>query len=204
MNDESRPETAGTGRRSWRIGELAKAAGVSVRALHHYDRLGLLRPSSRSSAGHRLYLADDVRRLHRILAIRGFGLSLTEVRQVIDGDVVDPHELIQQQLQQVEEQIAIATELQRRLRRVLNGLDGSHEPSPQTLIELMEVMKMNRQLTAEEFNGMTQQRKLWADTMTPEQFAQANAARTSAAAELSADERERMNAHRSGLRPDNS
>ena len=64
-----------TGER-YRIGELARAAGVTVRALHHYDSLGLLVPSERTGAGHRLYSADDVERLYRLLALRGVGLPL--------------------------------------------------------------------------------------------------------------------------------
>ena len=64
-----------TEQREWRIGELARATRVTVRALHHYDRLGLLVPSSRTAGGHRCYTGEDVRRLHTILALRGFGLQ---------------------------------------------------------------------------------------------------------------------------------
>src|SRR3954463_14531481 len=56
--------------RRYRIGELAKVAGVTVRTLHHYDELRLLRPSERTGAGHRLYDARDVERLYRLLALR--------------------------------------------------------------------------------------------------------------------------------------
>ncbi|QNE20046.1 MerR family transcriptional regulator [Kribbella qitaiheensis] len=62
--------------RTWRIGELAKATGVSMRSLHHYDAIGLLQPIRCSGAGHRLYSGADVRRLHRVVALRGFGLTL--------------------------------------------------------------------------------------------------------------------------------
>ncbi len=56
---ESGPEQA------WKVGTLAKATGLTVRALHHYDHIGLLSPSRRTAAGHRLYTADDVARLYR-------------------------------------------------------------------------------------------------------------------------------------------
>jgi DNA-binding transcriptional MerR regulator len=55
----------------WSIGELAAATGLTVRTLHHYDEIGLARPSLRTHAGHRRYTATDVRRLHRVLALRG-------------------------------------------------------------------------------------------------------------------------------------
>jgi DNA-binding transcriptional MerR regulator len=48
-----------------KVGTLAKATGLTVRALHHYDHIGLLSPSRRTAAGHRLYTADDVARLYR-------------------------------------------------------------------------------------------------------------------------------------------
>lgn len=60
----SRPEHA------WQVGTLAQATGLTVRALHHYDHIGLLSPSRRTAAGHRLYTADDVARLYRIRLLR--------------------------------------------------------------------------------------------------------------------------------------
>jgi DNA-binding transcriptional MerR regulator len=64
--------------RRWKVGELARATGLTVRALHHYDELGLLVPSERTQAGHRLYGEDDVRRLYRVVALRHLGLPLSE------------------------------------------------------------------------------------------------------------------------------
>ncbi|MGH2907848.1 MAG: MerR family transcriptional regulator, partial [Solirubrobacteraceae bacterium] len=61
--------------RSWRIGELAAASGLSVRALRHYDELGLLTPSERTDSGYRLYSETEVRRLYRIVALRRLGLG---------------------------------------------------------------------------------------------------------------------------------
>ena len=49
--------------RGWKVGELAKATGLTVRALHHYDDFGLLVPTERTDAGHRVYAEKDVRRL---------------------------------------------------------------------------------------------------------------------------------------------
>ncbi|HEY2765788.1 MAG TPA: MerR family transcriptional regulator [Pseudonocardiaceae bacterium] len=72
-------------RATWRVGELAERTGLTVRALHHYHEIGLLVPSLRTHAGHRCYAEADVQRLHRILALRGFGFSLAEIGQVLDG-----------------------------------------------------------------------------------------------------------------------
>lgn len=60
-----------------KIGELAKLIGLTARALHHYDAIGLVTPSARS--GYRLYNRQGIARLHRIQALRGLGLSLAEI-----------------------------------------------------------------------------------------------------------------------------
>jgi MerR family transcriptional regulator, thiopeptide resistance regulator len=71
---------------TWRVGDLARETGLTVRALHHYDRLGLLSPSSRTEGGHRCYTSADLRRLHHLIALRSFGLSLKEIKGVLDAD----------------------------------------------------------------------------------------------------------------------
>src|SRR5256885_3203519 len=70
----------------WRIGELAGATGLTVRTLHHYDEIGLLVPSERTQAEHRLYSEDDVRRLYGIRALRDLGLPLQEIAAALEGD----------------------------------------------------------------------------------------------------------------------
>jgi DNA-binding transcriptional MerR regulator len=62
-----------------KIQEFAKRGGVSIRTLRHYDHLGLLKPSARSKSGYRLYEDADVKRLEQIIALRAFGLSLTDI-----------------------------------------------------------------------------------------------------------------------------
>ena len=60
-----------------KVGALAKRAGLTVRALHHYDAIGLLSPSARSDAGYRLYNRADIARLHQVQALRRFGMALS-------------------------------------------------------------------------------------------------------------------------------
>jgi MerR family transcriptional regulator, thiopeptide resistance regulator len=66
------------------VGEVAQLAGLTIRALHHYDELGLLSPSGRSEAGYRLYSDDDLARLREILIWRALGFSLTEIAALLD------------------------------------------------------------------------------------------------------------------------
>lgn len=71
------------------MGELAGASGVTVRTLHHYEQIGLLRPSGRSAAGHRLYDAADAERLYRICLLRRLGMGLGEVQRALDDPAWD-------------------------------------------------------------------------------------------------------------------
>ena len=68
-----------------KVGELARRTGLTVRALHHYDSIGLLRPSARSDGGYRLYNRDDVARLHGIQALRQMGVPLADVARLLEG-----------------------------------------------------------------------------------------------------------------------
>ena len=69
---------------TFRIQKFAKLAGVTVRALHHYDRVGLLLPAHRSESGYRLYCHDDLGKLERILVLRYLGLSLREIGALLE------------------------------------------------------------------------------------------------------------------------
>jgi MerR family transcriptional regulator, thiopeptide resistance regulator len=124
----------------WKIGELAKATGLTVRTLHHYDEIGLLRPSDRSQAGHRIYTDADVRRLYRIISLRQLGFPLAEITSMIETDDADPRAAVRSHLDAVEEQIELQEELRDRLGAILGVLDGSEEPSTKQLVEIMEVM----------------------------------------------------------------
>ena len=67
----------------YRILEFATLAGVTVRALHHYDRLGLLKPSARSRAGYRLYRDRDLARLEQIVVLKMLGVPLKKIGRLL-------------------------------------------------------------------------------------------------------------------------
>ena len=63
----------------WKIGEVARRAGLTIRTLHHYEEIGLIGPVARSDSGHRLYGSGDIERLYVIAALRGLGMPLAEI-----------------------------------------------------------------------------------------------------------------------------
>lgn len=66
-----------------KVGDVARLARVSVRTLHHYDHVGLLKPSDRSEAGYRLYTDDDLVRLQQILFYKELGFGLDEIATIL-------------------------------------------------------------------------------------------------------------------------
>src|SRR5215472_2857527 len=77
--------------RHYRVGQVAALTGVSIRALHHYDSIGLLQPSKRLESGHRLYSSADLLKLQQILTLRYLGFELRKIRELLqrtDFDVV--------------------------------------------------------------------------------------------------------------------
>jgi len=105
-----------------KIGELAAQAGVTVRALHHYDSIGLLRPSGRSAGGYRLYRAEDLARLHGIQSLRQLGVPLAEVARLLDGSAPSLDAVLAQQIDLLDRQIARAQALRERLGAIRMAL----------------------------------------------------------------------------------
>jgi DNA-binding transcriptional MerR regulator len=98
---------------SWTVGELARLAGVTVRTLHHYDRIGLVRPSERTSAGYRSYDVGDLDRLQQVLVYRELGFPLEEVATLLDDPDADPaahlrrqHRLLRERLERTQAMVA--------------------------------------------------------------------------------------------------
>ena len=91
--------------RTWCIGELAKETGLTVRALRHYEHEGLLIPSHRTEAGHRVYSSPDVARLYEILVLRRIGLGLAAIREQFESPR-DLREVVAEHLAQAREAIA--------------------------------------------------------------------------------------------------
>jgi DNA-binding transcriptional MerR regulator len=87
------------------VSEVAELTGVTVRTLHHYDELGLLRPSERSDAGYRLYSYDDLARLREILIWRRLGFSLNEIRSLLDDPAYDRPSALERQRELVRAEI---------------------------------------------------------------------------------------------------
>jgi MerR family transcriptional regulator, thiopeptide resistance regulator len=141
------------------IGQLAKLCGVSVRTLHHYEKLGLLRPSGRSQSGYRRYAEPDIRHLHRILAYKQMGIHLKDIEPYLGPNAPPLHELLSQQTTSVQAEIERLQRLLSTLRRLSAVAETDDGPSLSSqLFELMNMMQsIEQHFTAaelEELRGM--------------------------------------------------
>jgi DNA-binding transcriptional MerR regulator len=125
-----------------KIGELAKRTGLTVRALHHYDAIGLLSPSARSDAGYRLYNEADIARLHRILALRRFGLALADIGTILTRADLSLATVVARQIGLLTEQIQQAKALRSRLSQLQGQLADGQEPDLADWLTTLEHMTM--------------------------------------------------------------
>jgi DNA-binding transcriptional MerR regulator len=143
----------------WRVGELAKRTGVSIRTLHWYEEIGLLSPSQRTEAGHRLYAAEDLGRLQQIRSLRQLGFSLDEIRECLGNGQFSPQQVIRLHLGRLDREI----ELQQRLRARLEGLaaryGAAESVSAEEFIETIEAMTMMEKYFTKEQLQELEQRK---------------------------------------------
>jgi len=127
----------------WSIGELAKACGVTVRALHHYDEIGLLSAGQRTASGHRRYTEEDVRRLYRIRSLQMLGLPLAEIGAVLGtpaDDMGSLRTLLERQLLHLRQHAEQVQAVQDRIRDLLSRIDGAAMPAPEQFMATLEMI----------------------------------------------------------------
>ncbi|NIH56290.1 DNA-binding transcriptional MerR regulator [Brooklawnia cerclae] len=126
-----------------------------MRTLHHWEQIGLLRPTDRSTGGHRLYHQADVERIYQVCALRELGLPLAQIAGVLDG--ADLASVVRQHLVYIEGEVARLDRLQHRLRRLASDL--AEEPSPEQAISLIEALNlMDRYFTNDQLMQMDRRR----------------------------------------------
>lgn len=122
-----------------RVGELAEATGVTVRALHHYEDIALVAPTARSDAGHRLYGPEAVDRLYRVSLLRRLGLSLDQIGEALAGDEWGLADALRRHASRLDDEIARATELRRSVSAALGATTDHHDPTDD-LLEVLHAM----------------------------------------------------------------
>lgn len=155
----------------YRIQAFAELAGVTVRALHHYDRLALLKPK-RTRAGYRLYGAPELQRLEQIVALKFLGLPLRQIKAVLDRDSRSLADVLRAQRRALEAK-------RRRLDRAIGAIadaEASIQPGRpaesamlKRIIEVIEMSdqteEMKKYYTDEAWAELTRRRETMNDTL---------------------------------------
>ena len=117
-----------------------------MRTLHYYDQIGLVSPGERTTAGHRRYIEADIRRLYRVRALVGLGLSLEEVAAVLRAatdDLGSLRDLLAAQLADLEIQAERIEASAQRVRGLLDRLTDAAMPAPEQFLATLEPMPLD-------------------------------------------------------------
>ena len=118
------------------IGDAARSSGVSARMLRHYEALGLVQPTGRTSAGYRDYSAEDIRRIFQVESLRSMGLSLKQVGRALEDPDLTPAALVVDLIRCTEERLAQERELLDRLR----AIDASAPADWRDVLRVIDLM----------------------------------------------------------------
>jgi DNA-binding transcriptional MerR regulator len=126
--------------------EFARRAGVTVRTLHHYDRLGLLKPSRYTEAGYRLYGEGDFARLQQIVMLKYIGLSLKAIKELLSERELDLQTTLRLQRDIVEEKRRHLDTVIQAIERAERAFAESNEPDWETFKQIIEVINMQNDM----------------------------------------------------------
>jgi len=133
--------------RHYRVQEFAALTGVTVKALHHYDRLGLLKPQ-RTAAGYRLYAERDMERLEQIVALKFLGLPLKQVKVVLERAALELPEALHMQREALAEKQELLWRAVNAIRAVEKTMENGKAADPAILKRLIEVIGMQNDIDA--------------------------------------------------------
>lgn len=105
------------------IGELSKQTGVTIRTLDYYDEINLIKPSSKTSGGHRLYDNDDVMKLQQVLALKYMGFSLEQIKDRLNDSTKTWQHSINEQIEMVHQEQERLKLLEKALQGVLYSME---------------------------------------------------------------------------------
>lgn len=143
-----------------KVGELARRTGLTIRTLHHYDEIGLLKPSLHTGSGHRLYSDEDVARLQQVISLRQLGFSLEEVRSCLNQPGFSPIEIVSRHVAHLREQVALQRKLCERLEAIAAHFRAVEKVSTDEFILAIEVMTMiETYYTPEQMEYLNQRRE---------------------------------------------
>ncbi|MDE2860134.1 MAG: MerR family transcriptional regulator [Chloroflexota bacterium] len=127
---------------TYTVKQVARLSGVTVRTLHHYDAVGLLRPAAISSAGYRLYSDADLERLQQVLFFRELGFSLRDIARVLSSPDFDRKEALAMHRRLLVEKRKRLGALIRSVDRSIATMDGGEEMTSNAMFDGFDESKL--------------------------------------------------------------
>lgn len=131
--------------KQWYAKELSNLTQISVRTLHHYDKIGLLKPSLRQSNNYRLYSEKDLLQLQQIIALKFFGFELSQIKALLTGKV-GALEHFSVQAQFLEQKANTLLDASKALKSIICDVEDDKSIPWETIIQIIEVYRMTQQL----------------------------------------------------------
>ena len=154
-----------------KVAAVARRTGVSVRTLHYYEEIGLLSPSGRTAAGHRLYVGREVEKLQQIRSLQHLGMGLSEIAECFDEGRVDAVGIVRDHLVRVREELGALGRLEGLLNNILSTLEeGEHDDvsTTETFLKTVETITMlDKYLTQDQQQRLHDHQARGAETVTP-------------------------------------
>jgi len=133
----------------YRVKEFAALTKVTVRALHYYDQIGLLKPGARTESSYRLYTDQDLIRLQQIVTLKFMGFSLDEIKAILARPGFAVRKALQIQIEAVEVEIGRLRRASKALRQMAAALDRGGKIDWKKVINIMEVIHMSEEAKKE-------------------------------------------------------
>lgn len=146
---------------SFRIGEFAQRAGITIRTLRYYDKIGLLKPSGRTEAGQRFYGEMDYARLQQILTLKLIGLPLDDIKNLLTTERAALQDLLERQKRVLTEQARQLTQVVHAIEQAQKALGSAQQPDLETFIQIIKAVNMHTESDwMGQFVSSEQQQKL--------------------------------------------
>lgn len=129
---------------NYKIKEVANMVGVSVRTLHHYDQIGLLKPESVTTAGYRLYSDHDLERLQQILFFKELGFSLQEIKQILDNPGFDRNQALKAQKELLIKKKERLEKIIVSVEKTIASIEGGTQMPKKEMFEAFDMSEIER------------------------------------------------------------
>jgi DNA-binding transcriptional MerR regulator len=129
---------------SYKVKNVSEIAGVSIRTLHHYDEIGLLKPEFVSSAGYRLYSDEDIERLQQILFFKELDFNLQEIKDILDSPNFDRKHALQTHRKLLMEKKKRIEKIIESVEKTLDSIEGEIEMNKKDLFDGFDISQIEK------------------------------------------------------------